>query len=96
MEGLSTGIKVPSGKGKRLIIVHIGSEEGFLKEGLLTYQTCDAGDYHQDMNSNVFEDYFGEMIKYLPAGSVVVLDNEDSNFILEKTRNYRLVNHQKY
>ena len=33
------------------------------------------GDYHEDMNSNVFEDYFGEMIKYLPADSVVVMDN---------------------
>lgn len=75
IEGLSTGIKVPSGKGKRLIIVHIGSEEGFLKEGLLTFQSINTGDYHEDMNSNVFEDYFGEMIKYLPADSVVVMDN---------------------
>ena len=74
MEGLPTGIKVPSGKGKRLIIVHIGSEDGFLK-GLLTFQSFNTGDYHEDMNSNVFEDYFGEIIKYLPADSVVVMDN---------------------
>ena len=75
IEGLSTGIKVPSGKGKRLIITHIGSEEGFLKQGLLTFQSCRTGDYHEDMNSDVFEDYFGEMIKFLPADSVVVMDN---------------------
>jgi hypothetical protein len=75
MEGVSTGIKVPSGKGKRLIIVHIGSEEGFLKEGLLTFQSCHTGDYHEDMDSDAFEDYFCEMIKYLPADSVVVMDN---------------------
>lgn len=75
IEGLSTGIKVPSGKGKRLIITHIGSEEGFLKEGLLTFESTRTGDYHEDMNSDVFEDYFGEMIKFLPASSVVVMDN---------------------
>jgi|SRR5579872_2984095 len=75
IEGLSTGIKVPSGKGKRLIITHIGSEEGFLNEGLLSFQSCRTGDYHEDMNSDVFEDYFGEMVKYLPANSVVVMDN---------------------
>ncbi|XP_074035702.1 uncharacterized protein [Leptinotarsa decemlineata] len=75
IEGLSTGIKVPSGKGKRLIIAHIGSEDGFLKEGLLSFESCRTGDYHEDMNSDVFEDYFGEMLKFLSADSVVVMDN---------------------
>ncbi|KAJ8975043.1 hypothetical protein NQ317_004078 [Molorchus minor] len=51
------------GKGKRLIIVHIGSEEGFLKEGLLKFQSFNTGDYQEDMNSNVFENYFDNLIK---------------------------------
>lgn len=35
--GLSTGLKDPSGKGKRLIILHIESEEGFIEDGLLRF-----------------------------------------------------------
>jgi hypothetical protein len=34
LEGWSTGIKPPSGKGKRLIITHIGSVDGFVEGGL--------------------------------------------------------------
>ena len=34
LRGLSTGIQNPTGKGKRLIIVHIGSDTGFLDGGL--------------------------------------------------------------
>lgn len=29
LEGLSTGAKNPTGKGSRLIVVHIGNENGF-------------------------------------------------------------------
>lgn len=36
LEGVSTGIRPPSGKGKRLIITHTGSESGFVKGSLLT------------------------------------------------------------
>ncbi|XP_061705341.1 uncharacterized protein LOC133516402 [Cydia pomonella] len=38
MEGLSTGLRAPSGKGRRLIISHIGSEDGFLEGGLLLFE----------------------------------------------------------
>jgi len=37
LEGLSTGAPNPTGKGKRLIILHIGSVNGFLRGGLLSY-----------------------------------------------------------
>ncbi|XP_074032825.1 uncharacterized protein [Leptinotarsa decemlineata] len=38
MEGWSTGISPPSGKGSRLIVSHIGSEKGFAKHGLLKFE----------------------------------------------------------
>jgi transposase len=75
LNGLSVGIKPPSGKGKRLIITHIGSRDGFLKEGLLAFESVRTGDYHEDMNADVFEDYFSQMINFIPPGSVIVLDN---------------------
>ena len=38
------------------------------------------------MNSDVFEDYLGEMIKFLPADSVVVMDNANYHLCrIEKT-----------
>ena len=43
LEGWSTGIKAPSGKGRRLIITHIGSSEGFLKERLLLFESKKNG-----------------------------------------------------
>ncbi|KAB0799818.1 hypothetical protein PPYR_07698 [Photinus pyralis] len=38
VEGLPTGLKNPSGKGKRLIILHVCSENGFVNEGLLLFE----------------------------------------------------------
>jgi hypothetical protein len=34
-QDLSAGLKNPSGRGKRLIVVHIGNEKGFVNKGLL-------------------------------------------------------------
>lgn len=75
LEGLSTGIKPPSGKGSRLIITHIGNEQGFVEGGLLIFQSKHTGDYHEDMNADVFEEYFEQMLDLIPSGSVIVLDN---------------------
>ena len=38
LSGLSAGLKNPSGKGKRLIITHIGSETGFVDGGLWIFE----------------------------------------------------------
>lgn len=39
LKGLSAGTVNPSGKGKRLIVLHIGSEDGFLPGGLLCLES---------------------------------------------------------
>ncbi|XP_023309819.1 uncharacterized protein LOC111692776 isoform X1 [Anoplophora glabripennis] len=74
-EGLSTGLKNPSGKGKRLIILHAGSEEGFVEDSLLVFEGKKSGDYHEEMNANVFEKWFSEFLKKIPDNSVIVMDN---------------------
>ncbi|KAE9523849.1 hypothetical protein AGLY_015737 [Aphis glycines] len=38
-KGLTTGSTNPTGKGKRLIILHIGSDKGFLPGGLLCFES---------------------------------------------------------
>lgn len=75
VEGLSTGLKNPSGKGKRFIITHIGSDKGFVKDGLLLFESNRTGDYHSDMNSEVFEKWFSDILIHIPEKSVIVLDN---------------------
>lgn len=47
LRGLTTGAPNPSGKGKRLIILHIGSEAGFVPGGLLCFEfKKNSADYH--------------------------------------------------
>jgi hypothetical protein len=39
LKGLTCGTTNPSGKGKRIIVVHIGSDEGFVPGGLLSFES---------------------------------------------------------
>lgn len=75
MEGFSRGLSNPSGKGRRLIITHIGSESGFLDGGLNVFESRKTGDYHEDMNSDVFERWFSSVLSLVEPGSVIVMDN---------------------
>ncbi|CAH2008609.1 unnamed protein product [Acanthoscelides obtectus] len=54
-DGLSTGMKCPSGKGRRLIVTHIGCASGFVNGGLNIFESRETGDYHDEMNAEVFE-----------------------------------------
>ncbi|XP_022832284.1 uncharacterized protein LOC111364283 [Spodoptera litura] len=76
LDGLTTGLKNISGKGKRLIISHIGSEEGFLEEGLMIFEAKkNCADYHDEMNAICFEEWFAGVLPKLRPNSIVVMDN---------------------
>jgi hypothetical protein len=62
-----TGLKDACGKGKRSIMLPIGSDEGFVDGGLLLFEGSKSGDYHQEMNATI--------LKTLPNNAVIVLDN---------------------
>lgn len=84
-EGLSTGPKVPTGKGKRLIVLHIGSDKGFVEGGLLLFESKSTKDYHEEMDGGRFLDWFKNIIPKLEPGSVVVMDNASYHSVkLEK------------
>lgn len=74
-EGLTTGLRNPIGKGRRLIILHIGSESGFVENGLLLFEGKKTSDYHEEMNANVFENWFEKILTVLPDNAVIVMDN---------------------
>ncbi|CAH1961997.1 unnamed protein product [Acanthoscelides obtectus] len=80
LDGLSTGLKNPAvlrfpGKGKRLIICHIGSEDGFVVDGLWCFESKKTGDYHEKMNGESFEQWFSKILPNLEENAVIVLDN---------------------
>lgn len=71
-------LNVPPSKGKRIIILHAGSEDGWVGDVLLSGKNiskCNL-DYHQDMTAQLFEEWFEKsLLPSLPANSVIVLDN---------------------
>ncbi|XP_049799908.1 uncharacterized protein LOC126235220 [Schistocerca nitens] len=71
LSGLSTGSKGPSGKGKRLIIVHIGSKTGFVEGCLWTFESKN----HEKMCTKTFEKWFQDVLPRLQENAVIVLDN---------------------
>lgn len=65
-----------SGEGKRMIVVHIGSVEGFVEGGLLCFESkTNTSNYHDHMNGDIFYDWFCGILPLLKENSVIVFDN---------------------
>jgi len=75
LQGLTTGSQNPSGKGKRLIVLHIGSEDGFVPGGLLCFESKKTTDYHEEMNGEAFYDWMKDVIPRLKENCVIIMDN---------------------
>jgi len=74
--GLTTGSRNPIGKGKRLIVVHIGSAKGFIAGGLLCFESKkNTSNYHDKMNGKTFLKWFCGVLPLLKDNSVIVMDN---------------------
>jgi hypothetical protein len=78
VDGWKGGFKVPSGAGKRTIILAIGSDDGFLEpleETALVFEgKKGSADYHDEMNWKHFSEWFRKVLEYIPEKSVVVID----------------------
>ena len=73
--GTKGGIRKPSGKGTRLIILHVGGEDGWIEGAELVFQSkkC-TGDYHNEMNAANFKEWFQDQIRNLKRNSLIVID----------------------
>ncbi|GJQ85710.1 hypothetical protein Trydic_g13400 [Trypoxylus dichotomus] len=72
------GVRKPEGyDGKRFIIVHAGSEQGFISGASLIFASnSKAADYHSAMDSSKFEKWATkQLIPNLPPNSFIVMDN---------------------
>lgn len=76
-DGSTQGLKKNISKGQRIVIVHAGSETGFVPNALLMFKAgSKTGDYHNNMNYDNYEKWIRtQLIPNLPANSVVVVDN---------------------
>lgn len=72
----ATGVRQPTGKGSRLIILHAGTKNGFVNNTELVFQAKNDGDYHMQMNSILFEEWFRkQLLPNISPNSVIVMDN---------------------
>ena len=64
-------------KGKRLILLHAGSKDGFVANGKLLFRSkTKSADYHDEMNGVHFREWFEQqLLPNIPANSVIIMDN---------------------
>ncbi|MGH9701240.1 MAG: transposase [Candidatus Acidiferrales bacterium] len=71
--------KAPSNKGKRITILHAGSENGWIPNCLLlsAKNIKDSSlDYHEDTTAELFENWFeNSLLSNIPDNSIIVMDN---------------------
>jgi len=64
----------PSGAGKRVIMIGIGSDDGFLPASKCFIGKSKTNDYHNEMNGDHFKEWFSEVLDAVPDKSVLVFD----------------------
>ena len=84
--GTLGGIRHPSGKGKRLIILGAGGDMGWVPNTTLIFQSKkDSGDYHDEMTREHFEEWFREeLLPNIPPDSLIVMDNASYHSRIEE------------
>lgn len=76
-DGTKATSSTKTGDGDRYIIVHAGSNEGFIKNASLIFKgNKKTGDYHNNMNQENFENWFKtQLIPSLEEPSLLIMDN---------------------
>ncbi|XP_034183697.1 uncharacterized protein LOC117605942 [Osmia lignaria lignaria] len=74
--GLSIGKPEPANKGERLTIGHVGSSDGFVPGALLCLEAKkNSADYYNEINGDIFFNWFRSVLPMLRDGAVIVIDN---------------------
>ncbi len=77
-------IQKPIGKGERLIIINAVTKDGWVPDAKVVFKsTRKTGDYHGQMNWNLFQKWFSEkLLPNIPGNSIIVMDNAAYHNIL--------------
>ncbi len=70
-------VQKPTGKGERLIIMNAVTKSGWVSGAKLVFKsTRKTGDYHGQMNWELFKKWFSEMLlPNIPKSSIIIMDN---------------------
>jgi transposase len=70
-------VQKPTGKGERLIIINAITQSGWVPGSKLVFKsTRKTGDYHGQMNWDLFRKWFTEMLlPHIPKQSLIIMDN---------------------
>lgn len=75
-QGHTRGAINPTGNRKNLLVIYIGSEDGFVPGGLLCIKTKNnTNDYHDEINGNTFREWLESLLPRLKDNAVIVMDN---------------------
>ena len=79
-------VQKPTGKGERLIIINAITKDGWVPNAKLVFKsTRKTGDYHGQMNHELFTKWFKEMLlPNIPKESLIVMDNASYHKVLSK------------
>lgn len=72
------GRNIPTGKGKRLVLLHAIQDGGFVPNCMLLFKatSTDGRDFHTEMNATVFENWVKtQLLPNVQEGSCIVMDN---------------------
>lgn len=77
-------VQKPTGKGERLIIINAITKSGWVTGAKLVFKsTKKTGDYHGQMNWELFEKWFKDMLlSNIPENSLIIMDNAPYHTIL--------------
>jgi len=79
-------VQKPTGKGERLIIINAITSSGWVPNAKLVFKsTRKTGDYHGQMNWDLFKKWFTEMLlPNIPSNSIIIMDNAPYHNILSE------------
>ncbi len=79
-------VQKPTGKGERLIIINAITKAGWVSGSKLIFKsTRKTGDYHGQMNLELFTKWFAEMLlPNIPENSLIIMDNAPYHNSLSK------------
>ena len=79
-------VQKPTGKGERLIIINAITKSGWVSGCKLVFKsTRKTGDYHGQMNWDLFRKWFTEMLlANIPENSLIIMDNASYHNILSE------------
>ncbi|MEM7422042.1 MAG: transposase [Pseudomonadota bacterium] len=80
-------VQKPTGKGERLIIINAITKDGWVPNAKLVFKsTKRTGDYHGQMNHEMFAKWFQEkLLPNIPKESIIIMDNATYHNALTET-----------